>query len=170
MVVTPPAPVVSAPGPAPFQPPATVEELLELCAGRWLSLRTLLTISRSEEGWDQSESAQLAFSWQPAAAGPELGVLRLQATGQPDFQLHVMGAAGDREGRFQGSDGRRGRWRFDGDLVFHLDWRSGEQQFEERIWFGKANLRLRSRTISCKNEPAAVQACAFYSEIRRLQP
>lgn len=165
----PPNSVVPAPSPPPFQPPATAEELLERCAGRWLSLRTLMTISHEEEGWDQSESAQLEFSWQPAEAGPELGVLRLHGTRQPDFHLHMAGAARDREGRFEGSDGRRGRWRFDADHVLQLTWCSGDQQFAERIWFSKANLRLRSRTVSCRNDPSAVQACAFYSEIRRLQ-
>ncbi|KKZ10998.1 MAG: hypothetical protein TQ37_07890 [Candidatus Synechococcus spongiarum 15L] len=161
---------MTAPGPAPFQPPATVGELLERCAGRWLSLRTLVTVSHAEEGWDRSESTQLEFSWQPAEDGPELGVLRLHETRQQTgFQLRVAGAARDREGRFEGSDGRRGLWRFDPDHVLHLTWSGGDQQFDERIWFSKANLRLRSRTVSCKNDPSAVQACAFYSEIRRLQ-
>ncbi|SAY40051.1 hypothetical protein FLM9_750 [Candidatus Synechococcus spongiarum] len=147
-----------------------MEELLERCAGRWLSLRTLVTISHAEEGWDQSESSQLEFSWQPGQGGPELGVLRLHGTRQPDFQLHMMDAVQDREGRFAGSDGRRGLWRFnDVDHVLQLTWCSGDQHFYERIWFSKANLRLRSRTISCRNDPSAVQACAFYSEIRRLQ-
>lgn len=146
-----------------------MQELLERCAGRWLSLRTLVTVSHEEEGWDRSESAQLEFSWRPAEPGPELGVLRLHGTRQPDFQLHMAGAAQDREGRFEGSDGRCGRWRFDADHVLQLTWRSGELQFAERIWFSKANLRLRSRTVSCRSDPSAVQACAFYSEIRRLQ-
>lgn len=146
-----------------------MEELLERCAGRWLSLRTLVTVSQEEEGWDRSESTQLEFSWHPAEPGPELGVLRLHGTRLPDFQLHVMGAARDREGDFESSDGRCGRWRFDGDHVLQLTWCSGDQQFAERIWFSKANLRLRSRTVSCRDNPAAVQACAFYSEIRRLQ-
>ena len=61
--------IVPAPSVAPFQPPATVEDLLERCGGRWLSLRTLVTISDGEEGWDQSESAQLEFSWQPMEEG-----------------------------------------------------------------------------------------------------
>lgn len=161
---------MSAPSPPPFQPPATVQELLERCAGRWLSLRTLVTISHEEEGWDQSESTQLEFSWHPADPGPELGVLRLHGTRQPDFQLHMAGAAQDREGDFAGSDGRRGLWRFnDVDHVLQLTWCSGDQQFDERIWFSKTNLRLRNRTISCRNNPSAVQACVFYSEIRRLQ-
>ena len=158
-----------APSPPPFQPPATVADLLARCGGRWLSLRTLLTLSQREEGWDQSESAQLEFSWHPAETGPQLGVLQLHRSRQPGFQLHVAGAAQDRQGHFQGSDGRRGRWRFDGDHVLQLTWCSGELQFDERIWFSKANLRLRSRTISSRNNPAAVQACAFYSEVRRLQ-
>lgn len=165
----PPNSVVPIPSPVPFQPPATVQELLELCAGRWLSLRTLVTVSHEEEGWDQSESTQLELSWHPAEPGPELGVLRLHGTQQPDFQLRMGGAAGDREGCFEGSDGRSGRWRFDPDHVLQLTWCSGDLQFAERIWFSKANLRLRSRTVSCSNDPSAVQACAFYSEIRRLQ-
>ena len=166
----PPNSVVPTPNPAPFQPPATVQELLERCAGRWLSLRTLVTISHEEEGWDRSESAQLEFSWQPTEEGPELGVLGLHGGNrQPGFRLHMVGGAQDREGRFEGSDGRRGLWRFDRDHVLQLTWCSGDQQFDERIWFSKANLRLRSRTISCSSDPSAVQACAFYSEIRRLQ-
>lgn len=152
-----------------FQPPATAQEFLERCAGRWLSLRTLVTVSHEEEGWEQSESAQLEFDWQPAVDNSELGVLSLHGTLQPDFQLRVAGAVQDREGCFEGSDGRRGRWRFDADHVLQLTWHSGDQQFSERIWFSKANLRLRSRTVSCRNDPSAVQACAFYSEIRRLQ-
>ena len=161
--------VVSAPSPPPFQPPATAQELLERCAGRWLSLRTLVTISHQEEGWDRSESTRLEFSWRPAQQGPELGVLRLHGAGQPDFRLHMLGAARDREGRFEGSDGRRGLWRFNPDHVLQLAWCSGGRQFDEHIWFSKANLRLRSRTISYEGNPPAVQACAFYSEIRRLQ-
>ena len=146
-----------------------MQELLERCAGCWLSLRTLVTVSHEEEGWDQSESAQLEFSWHPAEPAPDLGVLRLHGIRQPDVQLHMMGVARDREGDFESSDGRRGRWRFGPDHVLLLTWCSGDQQFAERIWFSKANLRLRSRTVSCRNDPSAVQACAFYSEIRRLQ-
>ena len=146
-----------------------MEDLLECCAGRWLSLRTLVTISHEEAGWDRSESTQLELSWQPAEEETKLGVLQLHGTRQSGFQLHMSGAARDREGRFEGSDGRRGCWRFDPDHVLRLTWSSGDQQFDERIWFGKANLRLRNRTISCRNDPSAVQACAFYSEIRRLQ-
>ena len=163
------SPSVTAGRMSTFQPPATVQELLERCAGRWLSLRTLVTLSHEEEGWDQSESAQLEFSWQPAPEGPELGTLHLHRAQQSDFQLHMVGVAQDREGHFEGSDGRHGRWRFDLDHVLQLTWCSGDQRFDERIWFSKANLRLRNRTISDRNNPSAVRACAFYSEIRRLQ-
>jgi len=160
---------VPAPSPPPFQPPATVLELLELCAGRWLSLRTLVSLSRDEEGWDQSQSAQLEFTWQPAKEGPELGVLQLHRTQQPDFQLRMVGIAQDQEGDFQASDGCHGRWRFSGDHVLELTWCSGAQQFCERIWFSKANLRLRSRVITSLGNPAVVEGCGFYSEIRRVQ-
>ena len=146
-----------------------MEELLERCAGRWLSLRTLVTISHEEEGWDQSESTQLELSWQPTEEDTQLGVLQLHGTQQSGFLLYIYGAARDREGHFEGSDGRRGCWRFNLDNVLQLTWSSGDQQFDERIWFSKSNLRLRNRTISCKGDPSAVQACAFYSEIRRLQ-
>ena len=153
-----------------------MEELLERCAGRWLSLRTLVTVSREEEGWERSASAQLELTWQPGEPGSELGVLRLHGgagtrpPGSPsDFQLRMAGAAQDREGCFTGSDRRRGRWRFNPvDHVLQLTWCSGDQQFDERIWFAKTNLRLRNRTISCRHDPSAVQACVFYSEVRRV--
>ena len=164
--------------------------MLKLCAGDWLSLRTLISVSDREEGWHASERKTFRLTWTApgnsnnpaaAAAAPEptgdqqpLGTLTLTAADLPPFRLSFQRPGEDLspgcEGSFRGSDGRMGRWRFNMEGVLELGWATALHQVSERIWFTKANLRLRSRTVHGPGgaDGSMVESCAFYSDIRRM--
>ena len=190
--------------PASLYPPRTAADVLKLCAGDWLSLRTLISVSDREEGWHASERKTFRLTWtapgdsnNPAAAAPEptadrsnhpaaapgppptgdqqpLGTLTLTAADLPPFRLSFVCPGEDLSpgcgGSFRGSDGRTGRWRFNVEGVLELGWAAALHQVSERIWFTKANLRLRSRTVHGPGgaDGSMVESCAFYSDIRRM--
>ena len=207
--------------PASLYPPRTAADALKLCAGDWLSLRTLISVSDREDGWHASERKTFQLAWtapgnsnhpaaaaapdptanhgnhpaataapdptanhgnHPAAApGPpptgdqqSLGTLTLTAADLPPFWLSFTCPDEDLSpgsgGYFRGSDGRTGRWRFSVEGVLELGWATALHQVSERIWFSKANLRLRSRTVHGPGgaDGSVVESCAFYSDIRRM--
>ena len=176
---------------AALYPPRTATDFLTLCAGDWMSLRTLITVSDQEEGWHASERRIFRLTWHAPgdgnspATGQEpgltadrqpLGTLALQAAELSPFWLcfqwpgEEQGTRGaDCKGHFLGRDGRTGQWCLNGEGVMELDWTTALHRVNERIWFTKANLRLRSRTVHSLDPAASlVQSCAFYSDIRRL--
>jgi len=44
-------------------PPTTAAEVLALCDGAWMSLRSQLQPADSDEGWHTSEKGELKLSW-----------------------------------------------------------------------------------------------------------
>ncbi|TGG96788.1 MAG: hypothetical protein ERJ67_00015 [Aphanocapsa feldmannii 277cV] len=154
--------------PTDLFPPRSVVELLQLCVGDWMSLRTLFTLSSQEEGWDASQRGDLKVAWlDPQAASPaNLGGLAMELPGGDALRLRFDGA-GD-QGGFSGCDGRVGEWLRNPDGSLLLRWCRGEETCEERIWFTKPNLRLRVRMV-CRSVTGEAEAGAFYSEIRRMR-
>lgn len=175
--------------PASFYPPSTAADVLKLCAGDWLSLRTLISVSDREEGWHTSERKTFRLTWTapgdsnnpattavppPTNGQRPLGTLTLTAADLPPFWLSFQCPGEDLSpgcgGSFRGSDGRTGHWRFNVEGVLELGWAAALHQVSERIWFTKANLRLRSRTVHGPGgaDGSVVESCAFYSDIRRV--
>ena len=86
-------------------PPTSAAEVLALCDGAWMSLRSQLQPADSDEGWHTSEKGELKLSWTASENTDELG--RMEAT-PPSGQSTVLTFWAD--GRLEGSGGQQGRW------------------------------------------------------------
>ena len=95
-----------------------------------------------------------------------VGGLRVAAGGKGPAQLHF-----DHQGGFTASGGggegqSQGSWQLWPDGSLELQLNAGERLVRERIWFTKANLRLRS-TVEQGADGLPARA-SFSSEIRRV--
>ena len=142
-------------------PPEDPGSFLNLCDGEWMSLRSSFELAAGgDDEWHSSERGELTVR---CVAEPEaLGQLQVQAPGgtsstltfAADGQLIIDGAA-------------PGTWRFwpDGSMELSLS-RADGVQVQERIWFTRVNLRLRS-TTAVDAEGTPVQG-SFCTDIRRV--
>jgi hypothetical protein len=168
-------------------PPETIGAFLRCCAGEWMSLRSQFSLAASldlgnldlaslepaapgegetalEEAWHTSERVELVVSFLEPEDSASVGGLRVAAGGKGPAQLHF-----DHQGGFTASGGEgqsQGSWQLwpDGSLELRLS--AGERLVRERIWFTKANLRLRS-TVEQGADGRPARA-SFSSEIRRV--
>jgi hypothetical protein len=158
---------VDGSAPVPF-PPATAAAFLELCAGRWLSLRSRFLLSLAEEGWHTSERGDLTIDLLPGPdAGGSIG-LQVAVSGRPAVCLWFDADGGLRSGAAGAEAAPVGRWQFwpDASLELRTAAPAGGGERRERIWFTKPNLRLRS-TTAFRSDGTPDQA-SFCSEIRRV--
>jgi hypothetical protein len=168
-------------------PPETIGAFLRCCAGEWMSLRSQFSLAASldlgsldlaslepaapgegetalEESWHSSERGELVVSFLEPEDSASVGGLWVAAGGKGPAQLHF-----DHQGGFTASGGEgqsQGSWQLwpDGSLELRLS--AGERLVRERIWFTKANLRLRS-TVEQGADGRPARA-SFSSEIRRV--
>ena len=173
-------------------PPETIGSFLRCCAGEWMSLRSQFSLAASldpaaldlgsldlaslepaspgegeaalEETWHSSERGELVVSFLEPEDNASVGGLRVAAGGKGPAQLHF-----DHQGGFTASGGEgqsQGSWQMwpDGSLELRIS--AGERLVRERIWFTKANLRLRS-TVEQGADGLPARA-SFSSEIRRV--
>ena len=159
---------------APF-PPETIAAFLAFCAGDWLSLRSRFSLEEASAEARQAEEEEV--SWHSSERG-ELAVTYLapEEIGAPGgLQITPPSGGSHRllfrpDGGFQGSapDGTvsTGRWQLWPDGSLELTSERAGTLVKERIWFTKANLRLRS---SVEHHPdGSPGRASFSSEIRRL--
>ena len=144
-------------------PPADLEAFLQLCAGRWMSLRSRLDLKGVEEEWHASDRGDLTVK---AALQDSAWTLTVEAADGASSEL-LFAANGELMLRSQASQ-RQGHWQFRPDASVELEVMEGDTRVLERIWFIKPNLRLRSTTATAA-EGTPVQA-RFCSEIRRVSP
>lgn len=156
---------------APF-PPATIEAFLLCCAGDWLSLRSRFSLEEApadvgeeEASWHSSERGELKVAYLAPEGVGEPGGLEITPPAGGSHRLQFRP-----DGRFRGRapDGAatEGRWQLwpDGSLELTSD--QAGATVKERIWFTKANLRLRS---SVEHRPdGSPGRASFSSEIRRV--
>jgi hypothetical protein len=147
----------------PF-PPTDLGAFLQLCDGRWMSLRSVFQLDGSED-WHSSERGELVMECVEGAsdAGPSLEVRNGEGR-----QLASMRFATDGALVLQASQGdQSGQWQLHGDgcLELTLPAEAGAS-LRERIWFTKANLRLRSTTLVDRD--GTPRQASFCSEIRRV--
>ena len=159
-------------------PPETIGAFLRCCAGEWMSLRSQFSLAASldpadaaaqepaslEEAWHSSERGELVVSFLEPEGTASVGGLRVAAGGKGPAQLRF-----DHQGGFTASGGEgqsQGSWQLwpDGSLELRIS--AGERLVRERIWFTKANLRLRS-TVEQGADGRPARA-SFSSEIRRV--
>ena len=145
----------------PF-PPADPAAFLNLCAGEWMSLRSSFELSSGgDDDWHSSERGELAVGF---TATPDAGPGQLQVSAPGDAST-VLAFVDDGGLMIDGS--AAGQWRFwpDGSMELNLN-RADGSVVQERIWFTRANLRLRS-TTAVDAQGAPLQG-SFCTDIRRV--
>ena len=148
----------------PF-PPASLQEFLALCDGRWMSLRSTFALDGSDD-WHNSERGEVAMRHQSDPNGVEALVVN-DADGRPLSALSFAVDGGlQREGAGSVAEAS-GRWQLRQDGCLELSFPAAEgAEVLERIWFTKVNLRLRSTTLV--DADGTPQQASFCSEIRRV--
>jgi hypothetical protein len=121
-----------------------------------------------EEAWHSSERGELVVTFLEPEGSASVGGLRVAAGGKGSTQLRFDGQGGFTAsgGGGEGQSQSQGSWQLwpDGSLELRLS--AGERLVRERIWFTKANLRLRS-TVEQGADGRPARA-SFSSEIRRV--
>ena len=145
----------------PF-PPADAAAFLGLCTGEWMSLRSSFELSSGgDDDWHSSERGELVVrSGEPADAS--VGELEVTAPGGATTTLRFQ------QGGVLVIDGASaGQWRFwpDGSMELNLS-RPDGMKVQERIWFTRANLRLRSTTAT--DQDGTPLQGSFCTDIRRV--
>jgi hypothetical protein len=159
---------------APF-PPETIAAFLAFCAGDWLALRSRFNLEEASAETPQAEEEEV--SWHSSERG-ELQVTYLnpeESDGPGGLETTPPSGGRHRllfqpDGGFQGQapDGAvsTGRWQLWPDGSLELTSERAGRSVRERIWFTKANLRLRS---SVEHHPdGSPGRASFSSEIRRV--
>ncbi len=142
-------------------PPEDPGSFLGLCDGEWMSLRSCFELAAGgDDEWHSSERGELTVRC--VAQQGALGQLQVQA---PCGTSSTLTFAADGQLILDGDS--PGNWRFwpDGSMELNLS-RADGVQVQERIWFTRANLRLRSTTaVDAQGTP--VQG-SFCTDIRRV--
>ena len=142
-------------------PPEDPGSFLSLCDGEWMSLRSCFELAAGgDDDWHSSERGELTVRCD--AAEGALGQLQVQAPGGSSSTLTFAV-----DGQLILDGDAQGNWRFwpDGSMELNLS-RADGVQVQERIWFTRVNLRLRSTTaVDAQGMP--VQG-SFCTDIRRV--
>ena len=142
-------------------PPEDPGSFLSLCDGVWMSLRSCFELAAGgDDEWHSSERGELTVRC--VSEQGALGQLQVQAPGGTSSTLTFAA-----DGRLILDGDSPGNWRFwpDGSMELNLS-RADGVQVQERIWFTRANLRLRSTTaVDAHGTP--VQG-SFCTDIRRV--
>ena len=142
-------------------PPEDPGSFLSLCDGEWMSLRSCFELAAGgDDEWHSSERGELTVRW--VSEQGALGQLQVQAPGGTSSTLTFAA-----DGQLILDGDSPGNWRFwpDGSMELNLS-RADGVQVQERIWFTRANLRLRSTTaVDAHGTP--VQG-SFCTDIRRV--
>ena len=146
----------------PF-PPDSLAAFLDLCEGRWMSLRSTFALDESDD-WHNSERGEVAMTHTSLEADQhQLNVA--DAAGQSLATL-VFNADGSLQ-RNEGAATPAGLWQLRDDGSLELQFPAADGAVvQERIWFTKPNLRLRSTTLM--DGEGTPQQASFCSEIRRV--
>ena len=145
-------------------PPDTPAAFLTLCVGEWMSLRSLFALSGGDDDWHTSERGELKVE-NSSGQGDHIGHLQVSSASGVVNSLHFAtdGCLTIQSDALQ----QQGRWRFwpDGSLELNLPQADGGL-VQERIWFTRANLRLRSTTaLDADGQPLEGSFC---TDIRRV--
>lgn len=148
----------------PF-PPEDPAAFLSLCAGEWMSLRSRFALSDGDDDWHQSERGEVTVRFESSESASQLGDLVVQPTTGPLSRL-AFRADGALTLQHHGEE-QLGQWRFwaDGSLELTITSPDGVL-VQERIWFTRVNLRLRSTTAV--DADGAPREGSFCTDIRRV--
>lgn len=157
-------------------PPEDISGFLQLNAGEWLTLRSLMAPEDAGGGavaggqapetrdggqpWHQSERGELRVTFLEPEDSESCGGLAMVLPGGSTVRLlfRADGTAWMQE--------HWGRWQLDVDGSLQLELEKDGRIIQERIWFSKPNLRLRcTLEQSLDGRPGRA---SFSSEIRRV--
>ena len=142
-------------------PPEDPGSFLSLCDGVWMSLRSCFELAAGgDDDWHSSERGELTVRC--VAEEGAVGQLQVQAPGGNSSTLTFSA-----DGQLILDGDAQGNWRFwpDGSMELNLS-RPDGLSVQERIWFTRVNLRLRSTTaVDAQGTP--VQG-SFCTDIRRV--
>jgi len=142
-------------------PPEDPGSFLSLCDGEWMSLRSCFELAAGgDDEWHSSERGELTVRC--VSEQGALGQLQVQAPGGTSSTLTFAA-----DGQLILDGDSPGNWRFwpDGSMELNLS-RADGVQVQERIWFTRANLRLRSTTaVDAQGIPMQGSFC---TDIRRV--
>ena len=142
-------------------PPEDPASFLNLCDGEWMSLRSCFELAAGgDDDWHSRERGELTVRC--VAEQGALGQLQVQAPGGTSSTLTFAA-----DGQLILDGDAPGNWRFwpDGSMELNLS-RPDGVSVQERIWFTRVNLRLRSTTaVDAQGTP--VQG-SFCTDIRRV--
>ena len=142
-------------------PPEAPASFLNLCDGEWMSLRSCFELAAGgDDDWHSSERGELTVRC--VAEQGALGQLQVQAPGGTSSTLTFAA-----DGQLILDGDAPGNWRFwpDGSMELNLS-RPDGVSVQERIWFTRVNLRLRSTTaVDAQGTPAQGSFC---TDIRRV--
>jgi CpeS-like protein len=157
-------------------PPEDICGFLQLNAGEWLTLRSLLEPegdgcstaeaqpalegSEPSQPWHASERGDIRFALLEPTSEADWGGLEIFPAHQANVRLlfHKTGTVA--------INALLGRWHLGEDGSLELEVEEGNRRLKERIWFRKPNLRLRS-TLEEFADGRPGRA-SFSSEIRRV--
>ena len=146
----------------PTFPPVDPTAFLALCDGEWMSLRSRFELSaEGDDAWHSSERGELVVRFDPAADSTH-GELLVEPSVGTTTRLGF-----DRDGGLAVDGTSSGHWRFwpDGSMELTLH-RSDGAVIQERLWFTRANLRLRSTTAV--DDSGLPLEGSFCTDIRRV--
>lgn len=158
-------------------PPEDIRGFLQLSAGEWLALRSLLGPDAPEQaqapregsadppegsqGWHQSDRGELTVAFLEPQGAADCGGLEVSLPSGSTVQLSF------RSDGTVAMGGQGGRWQLAADGSLELEVEREGRLVQERIWFSKPNLRLRcTLEQSLDGRPGRA---SFSSEIRRVR-
>ena len=146
-------------------PPRDLADFLDLCTGRWMSLRSRFEPGGAGTEWHRSQHGYINVTRIAESAELEkLGGLVLEPPEGLEQQLHFFI---DGSLNLRGACQASGAWNFRPDSNLELSiWRDDGGSLTEWIWFTKPNLRLRSTMAT--TAAGVLEQASFASEIRRI--
>jgi hypothetical protein len=158
-------------------PPEDIRGFLQLSAGEWLALRSLLGPDGPErepyplvregdhhdpsQSWHQSDRGELIVAFLEPEGETDCGGLAVDLPDGSTLRLRF------REDGTVVLNEQRGRWQLAADGSLELEVVEGARIVRERIWFSKPNLKLRcTLEQTLDGQPGRA---SFSSEIRRVR-